>query len=430
MQARFRVAFALLVIGAAFMCAVKAQSKPAASNSEGDATHGTVNIFLGNKNGLVVVTDSRLSNGVSNQGDGQKLFRVDDKTICTIAGWFSDSGPDVQPDATVEPSFPSYLAVPEIIQSYITYLSDVGEAHKSIEQKMQLLSAALRGGLIGVNLVDQAAGLKRQPTESQITVAGYENGRLELLQAEVVPVVRDGVIEDYTIYRDHPAIEIGESSGFVPVFRGTPGTAERILNGTYPSVNNDPILRDFRASLASDKGSSLSLEDLKFIAKRIEVATAKDYPDTVGGQRQIAELSDGEVSSFDQPVAIEYPPYWAVRLELSGGTVKGARSAVVSKPPFVVLAQRIGARELSAQALDGIFFYKSMFTKCGFTYKGDPNSIFDKSNTVVDSTLTLLPGANPNSNFVKQIKLDFPALIIIDQTRSPKGPVNVIAPAH
>src|ERR1035437_9664398 len=46
-------------------------------------THGTVNVFLANKNGLVVVTDSLLGNGIIPVGFGQKLFQVDDHTICS-----------------------------------------------------------------------------------------------------------------------------------------------------------------------------------------------------------------------------------------------------------------------------------------------------------------------------------------------------------
>ena len=69
-----------------------------------ESTHGTVNVFLVNKNGLVVVTDSRLSNAAGIVGNGQKLFRIDDRTICTIAGWYSDPGPVIRPDHEGDPS--------------------------------------------------------------------------------------------------------------------------------------------------------------------------------------------------------------------------------------------------------------------------------------------------------------------------------------
>src|ERR1017187_8634450 len=69
--------------------------------ASGDATApnpvltGTVNIVLANANGIVVLTDSDqtrwLPTGepITNPQPGQKLFRIDDKTVCTIAGFGS-----------------------------------------------------------------------------------------------------------------------------------------------------------------------------------------------------------------------------------------------------------------------------------------------------------------------------------------------------
>ena len=55
-------------------------------------SHGTINIFLANRNGLVAVTDSRLSSNGKAVARGQKLFKVDDHTICAVAGFYMDSG--------------------------------------------------------------------------------------------------------------------------------------------------------------------------------------------------------------------------------------------------------------------------------------------------------------------------------------------------
>ena len=69
--------------------------------------HGTVNIVLANPQGMVVVTDSLLSSTNSLPGRGQKLFQIDSRTICTIAGWYSSSGPSI--DGT---HYPAYTAIP------------------------------------------------------------------------------------------------------------------------------------------------------------------------------------------------------------------------------------------------------------------------------------------------------------------------------
>ena len=56
--------------------------------------HGTINIALGNKSGLVVLTDSMVTamdatgtHQLSNPG--QKLFKLDDRTVCSVAGFAS-----------------------------------------------------------------------------------------------------------------------------------------------------------------------------------------------------------------------------------------------------------------------------------------------------------------------------------------------------
>src|SRR5947209_12189144 len=60
---------------------------------------GTINVVVANDNGLIVLTDSMLTefrrglNGILTQGQlkdpAQKLFRIDDKTVCAFAGFAS-----------------------------------------------------------------------------------------------------------------------------------------------------------------------------------------------------------------------------------------------------------------------------------------------------------------------------------------------------
>lgn len=55
---------------------------PLAAGQDSDGglvVHGTINVVLGNQNGLVVLTDSMLTAGDHQQPDpGQKLFQLDD----------------------------------------------------------------------------------------------------------------------------------------------------------------------------------------------------------------------------------------------------------------------------------------------------------------------------------------------------------------
>jgi hypothetical protein len=69
-------------------------------------SEGTVNIALANVNGIVLLTDSALSSkdaqGVwHHEKTGQKLFRLDDKTVCSFAGFAAETG-WVPPELNIE----------------------------------------------------------------------------------------------------------------------------------------------------------------------------------------------------------------------------------------------------------------------------------------------------------------------------------------
>jgi len=61
-----------------------------------ETSRGTVNIALGDANGLVLLTDSAESHqeadGWHHTWPAQKLFRLDDKTVCSIAGFGNEKG--------------------------------------------------------------------------------------------------------------------------------------------------------------------------------------------------------------------------------------------------------------------------------------------------------------------------------------------------
>jgi hypothetical protein len=387
----------------------------AAAGTHALPAHGTVNVFLANKNGLVAVTDSMLSSNQGIVGYSQKLFKVDDRTICSIAGWYSDPGPAIRPDVASAPSYPAYLAVPQIMQGTI---SRVGDASGNLERKMRLLAGAFKISLLVVSYIDEIDGVTPTASTSQITVAGFdEKGTLEILRTDLVPILQNEKPVGY-LEKKYQTVYVTQTTGLVPVFRGIDGTAQSILDGSYPSMASDPILGNFMSALARDKGKSLSLLDLEQVAKQIERRTSQQFPSKVGGKLQIAELSEGKVAKFDQPnSSLFHLPAIAFWADKGVGVSDSAWGLSFPSHTLVAFVLQANFSGVGSQPLDNIFFFETKFAHCKFTYQGSPRSIFDRSNTVVDSTLTLLPGADPNSNFVKQIKVDFPALAIIDKTK-------------
>ena len=63
-----------------------------AAQEPGNISRGTVNIALSNANGIVLLTDSVQTVGDHFKQPVPKLFRIDDKTVCSIAGFASETG--------------------------------------------------------------------------------------------------------------------------------------------------------------------------------------------------------------------------------------------------------------------------------------------------------------------------------------------------
>lgn len=215
---------------------------------------------------------------------------------------------------------------------------------------------------------------------------------------------------------EKPAIYITEQSSFVPIFRGIDSTALLILHGLYLGMDSDSILGYFKTELAKDGGISLTLKDNEQIAKQIERLTAQQFPKWVGGAQQIAELSDGHISEFIQPISVQpsTPSNVYVWGELSELNI---HDIVLGGHSYLLITD--SQFHDGRQKLDNFFFFNSVFSHCILTYSGEPGSIFDKSNKVVDSSLILFQGANLNSNYVKEFMADFPLVKIIDQTGTP-----------
>jgi len=354
------------------------------------------------------------------------LFQIDDHSICTIAGWYSALGPIIKPDASRNPSYPAYLTVPDIIRSVISRISSEQFRTLSVERKMEILSNTLAFSLlVSANIYD-AANITQSEEQlkmtSEITVAGYDNnGMLEILRMDLIPKIQNGKVLQYDM-KEYPADYVSESAGFIPVIRGITTTAQSIFGGSFPamySADNYAYLGYFKKAIDDGDGNSLSLLELELFAREIERRTSQQYPNKVGGSQQVAILTNGKVTFYHQPISGTTPIPFIIFDSVDGLEVDGRGAGLLHvAAPQVAFVQR-GKLSNGRQPMDNIFFFRSVFNHCDFIYSGSPRSIFDKSNTVVDSTLTLLPGADPNSNFVKQIKIDFPMLKIIDQTIVP-----------
>jgi hypothetical protein len=258
--------------------------------------NGTVNIILANKQGLVAVTDSLLSDDRGARAIGKKLFQLDASTICTIAGWYSDPGP--LEDDNKYPR-PASAVLPDVINLY--HYSDLRRA--TLEQKMERLSSLFTDTLDVVAQIDKATGSPTNPYPLELTLAGFDAGHLlRIIEVDLV-LNQVGTKWQYE-QKNYTVIEV--TNKLVSVVRGIKDVAQPILDNPKPDHRSDPILQHYSEAMASDNGESLSLDDMKLIAKRLEALTADKFNRKVGGERQVALLTNGAVL---QP--IEQPPSYA-----------------------------------------------------------------------------------------------------------------------
>jgi hypothetical protein len=213
---------------------------------------------------------------------------------------------------------------------------------------------------------------------------------------------------------------LDQTDSFFSVFRGIDSIAKAIFDGSYPKMYEKetyPYLGYFRDSIDRHEGQSLSIPQLEIFAREIALQTAQQFPGFVGGKIQTAVLSDGHVSEFHQPLSNDSPLQGYSLDEFDNVSSDSGNGLLRIAPGSIAFVTNGHDRNGTDQPLDNIFFFRSDFSHVRFTYSGSPRSMFDRSNTVVESSLVLLPGADPGSNFVRQIKADFPQLNIIDQTK-------------
>jgi hypothetical protein len=376
--------------------------------SYGEDLHGTINVLLANGNGLVVETDSRLSFGGLRRGKGQKLFKIDDKTVCAIAGFYSDPGPRFD-----DYGYPVYTSIPNLVETYLAHYSV--QRNPTIEKKLYNLADLFIWGLERVLNVDKASGVPFAPTALQLTIAGVDGEQVKIGRIDLIPVLEGGT------FRYRPAnfsVKVMPAT-FSYSLAGMSDVAEKILRQPqdYP---NEPIILKYAKLMATDGGKSLTLDDLRKIADYLKFISAFNHPAEVGDDSEVAVLSEGRVALFEQPVPnLPKPPQKASVHYEYNLTFRGSRE----HPGAIGLYVSPTAGELITnshfsdvqQPLDNIIFSGTTFERCRLTYGGSPMTLFDETNVIVDSQLELGPAVGEENPFVVELKRRYPALAIVER---------------
>ena len=167
------------------LCLLGAIATASARDTQNQILHGTVNVALGNGNGMVIAADALLSGG-PHPTFAQKMFQLDELSICTIAGFYStDNATGLQ--FFQEPESALHLEV----RAIISFLHEQLKTHPdlTIDEKARILAFQISTAIARLNSLSaaQASGPRRRNPRSQTSqflVAGYNpDGSAELAKS-------------------------------------------------------------------------------------------------------------------------------------------------------------------------------------------------------------------------------------------------------
>ena len=381
---------------------------------------GTVNIVLANANGIVVLTDSNQT-GHRPNGEpftrpvpGQKLFRIDDRTVCTIAGFGSTSLPNF-------PEFTSSAA--GVLDRYAVVLRSKGGTH-GFHEKLTSLGFLFRFQLSGIENLQHLHPEQLGDYGFELILTGYDTdgtpkiGTIAIRSTLLPNGMFSPVLEELK--------ETTVGSELAHATAGIGGAdVENIL--AYPAhLAEEPEIARYAASKASDHGSSLTTAEMEVLALSLAHHSALDNRQTyfvvhelgspfdfrtfwpVGGQNQIAVLEKESIQTIDQPTLLfeERRVSMTNFSIVSGGTLEqnsldDAPLIVFSTPGLIVLYLK--ERFLGGLIhLDSAYYFEDDFKNATLHYEGGVLA-FDPSNRVTDCILSLGPHVNRKSPAVRDL---------------------------
>jgi hypothetical protein len=384
-----------------------------------EASHGTVNVILANQNGLVAVTDSRLTLEDKTTIDiGTKLFKIDDSTICTVAGYYSQGGPKTS--ATFNVAFAAFVS--DIMKVAVNRIS--AAPHPTFEQKAEELlrtfGARLTNNLQAQVTADNSTDLAQlEPLE--LTLAGYDiDGKLKVAVLTLVPHKAEYGVEfipgprrastitplcelgaspdkdsvAYTLRGEGQNIVVIDQEFFCSI-AGYTDIAEDALE-TPRKYRNLPSVVTFEQ--ASQPNHPMSLLEMKSLAIDLEKLTAT-YDRGVGGELQFAVLRGGAISELQLLPTPQHPEgsgrALATPLMRGVNTTGGPWNVGIQAADPNGYQPWQGDVTGGIQFIDGLAFHNSKFERSRVFYSGGTLA-FSDDNTVEDSTLSL--GANVDIN--------------------------------
>ncbi|MGA8153114.1 MAG: hypothetical protein WB952_19340 [Terriglobales bacterium] len=356
---------------------------------------GTVNIVLGNTNGIVALTDSQQTgldvDGTPSRSDtpSQKLFRIDDQTVCTIAGFAS----------VPLPGFPDFInSAAGIMDRYISELHDHPGPH-SFQEKLTSLAFLLEYFFEGIENLQTLKPQQANRYEFDLILAGYDlDGTPKINKLTLTSDVSSSGYAKVNVSILPPKIVRHDLEHETAGIGGD--VAENILKEPQQFKEEKAISR-YAVSL-TDR-SSLTASEMRALASSLARHASNVYriPDAqghfiplVGGSDQVAILNKGQIEDIDQPDFFKPRPEniyefgFIMGLNEDGGGIPGIALNRTTKGEIGLYLRMTFANGLVN--LDRGYFYGDKFVNTSLFYRGGDVLGF-QNNDVNGCTLILGP---------------------------------------
>jgi hypothetical protein len=367
---------------------------PVVTYAQDSVRFGTLIGAYGNKNGIVVVTDSQLAS-LDNDNQlvlvpqpGQKLLRLDDRTVVAVAGV------EFIRVQTMESLNADTLGVIQSFRAGIT-------GKPTFDQLLDGISAVLQFYLTTLTEIKTQTGLRADEIYSPVEVilAGYDldgSPKIGKVKIQYVPVHQTDKPDSFIATEVlHKSESVGDD--FVYETAGINDTAEQRLSTPLKRVYNPPTLEKYWSALQNHTRKNLTIEDLAQLGDSLENETHGKTP-FVGGLSQIGILQEGHVRSVE-PTNLFLPLHIPFAIGVfKGGSFSGGRTLVAKHGRNSVLfydtVKFSGGESTTAifpsLTLDGNIFVHCTFTNVNLYYDGE-QAYFDSSNVFSNSRFMFGP---------------------------------------
>jgi len=389
----------------------------AASDGRNPVLTGTVNIVLANENGMVVITDSNQTwhapNGepFTNPRPGQKLFRINDRTVCTIAGF----------GATSLPRFPELTSsAAGVLDTYVEELRSKGGSH-SFHEILTSLEFLFDFQLSGIGNLQHLNPGDLQSYGFELILAGYDiDGNAKIgkivLSTSLLP---NGIFSP--VLKEWKETTIGRELAHETA--GIGGDAVEYILSHPGEIKDDPEIARYASSKVSVRGGSLTVVEMEALARSLARLSALFESRTyqmpsvgfreywpVGGENQVAILEKGSLRKLEQPKFEERKINMTGFSIVTGLTLdtNGIAGASLIGPAPGGLGIYVKNLYLGGLIhLDNEYYFEDEFRKATFYYDGGVLG-FDPSNRVIDCILSLGPHVNRKAPAVQELIARFP----------------------